>query len=94
MKKKYEIVVHGVDNSQYFLGPTPTDRSRSVIGVGYNAKEAYNDAVDQIYNSYEQAEKLHLPTRPRGVSKKMKVSSRDLRANDDLHFYVQVSYDT
>ena len=90
---KYEIIDHGWDNEQYFQGCgtacTPFDRV--MTGVGYNAKEAYNDAVEQLYMTEDSAAvaRLHLPTRPHGIRAKDKVPAY---AHDECWWYVSIRY--
>ncbi len=93
MKAKFEIINHGWDNSQYFhgCGTAFTEYDNCVTGAGYDAVEAYNDAVEQVYQSEDKAESLHLPKRPRGydISKKNHVPAK---ANEDCYWYVSIRY--
>ena len=47
---KYEIVDHGIDNSQYFqgCGVSYTEFDECATGCGSNALEAFDDAMEQI----------------------------------------------
>lgn len=46
----YEIVRHGIDNSQYFqgCGTSFTDFDEVATGIGDNPKEAFEDAAEQL----------------------------------------------
>lgn len=69
----FEIVNHGVQNSQYFsfTGTAFTEWDHVACGTGMNAKEAYEDAVDHLAQMGYDVEKL--PKRPRGIRKSDKV---------------------
>jgi hypothetical protein len=70
---KFEIVKHGVDSPDYFqgCGVAFTQYDFCVTGAGLDAKEAYEDAVEQIYMAHgDEADKLKLPVRPLGIRKK------------------------
>jgi hypothetical protein len=90
---RYEIIDHGWDNSQYFqgCGTAYTPYDHVVTGVGTNAKEAYNDAVEQLYMTEDSVAvaRLHLPTRPYGIRAKDKVPAC---ANDECYWYVSIRY--
>jgi hypothetical protein len=95
MKPKYEIINHGPDHEQYFqgCGTAFSDFDRVVTGAGYDAVEAYNDAVDQIYQSEateSEIDRLHLPSRPRGygITLKNHVPAR----SEDWYWYVSIRY--
>jgi hypothetical protein len=46
----YEIVDHGIENSQYFqgCGTSLTEFEQVATGIGDNPKEAIEDALDQL----------------------------------------------
>ena len=84
---EYEIIDHGRMYSQYFRGcGTSFTRFTHVwTGVGSSSKEAYNDALDQMFmDDSEAAEKM--PTRPAGFTLHPKVPP-DL---EDVYFYVSI----
>jgi hypothetical protein len=98
MRTKYEIINHGYMRPDYFQGwgTAYTDFDYAVTGCGNNAKEAYNDAVEQIYRihidgTYEMkrvVEALKLPTRPKGIRAKDKVPESD----SESYWYVGIRY--
>ena len=51
----YEIVNHGIENSQYFQGCDThgTSYDHCVTGCGDTAAEALEDAIDQIIMSFD-----------------------------------------
>jgi hypothetical protein len=90
VKKKFEILVHGADNVQYFPGCSAifSNFDHVVTGCGTDASEAYRDAVEQIYMDLgEEANKLHLPKRPRGISKEDKAPPAE-----DWWYYISIRY--
>ena len=90
-KKKFEILVHGTDHEQYFpgCGTAFSDFENVVTGIGMNAKESYEDAVEQIYQILggEEANKLKLPKRPKGISR-----SDRAPVEDGWWYYVSIRY--
>lgn len=90
---KHEIINHGWDNCQYFqgCGTAFTPFNFVVTGCGMNAKEAYENAVEDIYRAHdiEDVERLKLPKRPRGINKKDKVPAR---AGEECYWYVSIRY--
>ena len=90
----FEILVHGPEHSQCFQGCGVSFSSFSsvVTGIGENAKEAYEDCIDQIYTLYgSKAERLRLPSRPRGIRASDRLSQVD-RCNDEYHYYVSIRF--
>lgn len=94
--RAYEIVDHGVDHAQYFqgCGVAFTDYELCVTGAGDNAREAYDDACEQLAQmGYDTAK---LPTRPRGIRKTDAVRHADCvedGEHDDfceLYYYVSI----
>lgn len=49
----YELVDLGVENSQYFqgFGTSYTEFTDSVVGAGFTAREAIEDALEQVCSS-------------------------------------------
>ena len=93
MLKSYEILDHGYCNSQYFqgCGVSHTRFTHCFTGCGMNAKEAYEDAVEQAYCGSDIREALDkLPRRPRGIRARDKVPA-DCRGEDsDVYWYVSI----
>lgn len=67
--KKFEIINHGADHEQYFpgCGTAFSDYDHVVTGAGMDAKEAYEDAIEQVYQVNDNASELRLPKMPRGL---------------------------
>ncbi|MFW6129742.1 MAG: hypothetical protein ACOC56_01075 [Atribacterota bacterium] len=89
----YEIINHGYCHSQYFEGQGTafTEYSYATTGAGDNAKEAYEDAVESVYQICDYADKLNLPKRPKGIRKKDKIPSKFLKEPDnELFWYVSI----
>ena len=83
----YEILDHGMDHSQYFqgCGTAYTDFTNVWTGAGNNAKEAYNDALDQAYMDIGGiADKF--PKRPAGTHSRPCVPVN----SEDVYFYVSI----
>ena len=52
--KDFEVIGHGIENSQYFQGCGTTRRFNEVItGCGFSEKEAFDDAIEQICMTWE-----------------------------------------
>ena len=84
---EYEIINHGMEHSQYFqgYGVYGTRFTHVWTGVGDSSKEAYNDALDQMFmDDREAAEKM--PTRPSGIRARPKVP----HDSEDVYFYVSI----
>ena len=90
--KSFEIVNHGVYYSQYFqgCGTSFTRYTHCYTGCGNDAKEAYEDALEQAYMAGEVERNIleGLPTRPSGINKRMKVPARVVC--DDVYYYVSI----
>ena len=88
----YEIINHGYCNSQYFkgCGTAYTNFDFVVTGCGNNAKDAYNDAVEQIYMIHDNADKFKLPKNPKGQG----ITSRPCvpAKYEDSYWYVSILY--
>ena len=93
---KIEVLNHGYDHAQYFpgCGTTFTEFDVAVTGAGSNAKEAYDDAVEQAYQIpyiAVNALKRLLPSRPRGIRATDKVPAKFLREEDnEMYWYVSI----
>ena len=82
-----EIIDHGRMYSQYFQGcGTSFTRFTHVwTGIGDSSKEAYNDALDQMFmDDREASEKM--PTRPSGTRARPKVPAHW----DDINWLVTI----
>lgn len=88
--KKYEIISHGMERSDYFqgCGVSFTSFDHCITGIGSNEKEAYEDAVEQVYKVDDNADALRLPTRPRGIRSRPTVPA----SSEDLYFYVSIRW--
>ena len=87
----YEIINHGYDHAQYFqgCGTAFTDFEDVSTGAGDNAKDAYEDAVEQLAMTGYNVDKM--PTRPRGINKKDKVPHELSKHEDsEIYFYVSI----
>lgn len=85
--KSYEIIDHGMDGSQYFqgCGTSYTKYTHVWTGAGDSSKEAYNDALDQMYADIgDLADKM--PKRPVGFSLRQRVPAK----YEDVYFYVSI----
>ena len=83
----------GQDGAQYWPGRSAmhTDFDEVYVGVGDNSKEAYEDAVGQINEGAEIYERFDFPKNPATISKRDKVSAKDLREQDgEWQCYVAV----
>lgn len=88
--RSYEILNHGYEHSQYFQGCgvsyTPFDDIAT--GVGYDAKEAYEDAVEQLAWEWDVEA---LPKRPRGIRTRDHVPARLFSEDmNEIYWYVSV----
>ena len=83
----YEIVNHGMEHSQYFegCGTSFTKFTHVWTGVGDSSKEAYNDALSQMFmDDSAAAEKM--PVRPACFTLHPTVP----RDSEDIYFYVSI----
>lgn len=84
---EYEIIDHGMMYRDYFqgCGVSCTRFTHVWTGVGDSSKEAYNDALDEMFmDDREAAEKM--PTRPSGIRARPKVP----HDSEDVYFYVSI----
>lgn len=91
----YSIVDHGVEHAQYFQGEGIAHSYFDGIatGAGENAKEAYEDAVEQL--AIDDWNVDQLPKRPPGIRADNKVLRSRLgeewsAEDSELHYYVSV----
>lgn len=85
--KAYELIDHGMENSQYFqgCGTSCTKFTDVWTGIGDSSKEAYEDAVGQAYMDIgDAADKL--PKRPAGFTLRPRVPADSW----DVCFYVSI----
>lgn len=85
---KHEIIRHGWTNSQYFrgCGTYGSAFENVVTGCGMDAKEAYEDAVEQMAHIGVNVDSM--PIRPRGIRRRDKVPARA----EDCYWYVSIRY--
>lgn len=86
---QYEIINYGYEASQYFpgYGTAGSKYSNVAIGIGYDAVEAYQDALEQVAE-VDPAAADALPGRPYGISKRNKVPNIYRREDYDTFWYV------
>jgi hypothetical protein len=90
--KEFEIIDHGYEHNQYFqgCGVSLTRFDRCYTGAGYSAKEAYKDAVEQVYSSGEY-DGNDLPKRPRGIRERDKVPAKYVKQEEnEVYWYISV----
>lgn len=85
--KDYQVINHGMDHEQYFqgCGIVHTKFNHVVTGAGETAKEAYEDAVEQLAS--QGYDVRGVPTKPRGIRKTDKIPSD---APDEIFWYVSI----
>lgn len=88
--RKFEVVGPYADHGQYFSFHGAHAFGADVVywGCGANAKEAYEDAVDQASQIYDVK---RLPLRPKGFTKRQTVghlAGREAARNEEWHVYV------
>jgi hypothetical protein len=83
----YEIDNMGQDHAQYFQGAgiAFTDWHDVSVGVGSDAKEAYEDAVEALASAGWDVDRL--PTRPRGIRRDDRIPPD---AGEEWYCYVAV----
>jgi len=86
---EYEILNHGWDHSQYFsgCGVAFTNYTDVVTGIGDNAKEAYEDALEQMAMSGVSIDSM--PKRPSGIRVRDKVPHD---ANVECYWFVSIRW--
>lgn len=82
----YEIVNHGAEHEQYFqgCGVSHTDFEAVYTGIGANAKEAYEDALDQLATEWDT---FKMPMKPRGIRASDRIPAD---ANEEVYWYVSI----
>ena len=84
---EYEIIDHGMEHSQYFqgYGVSGTRFTHIWTGIGDSSKDAYNDALEQMFmDDSEAAEKM--PKRPSGIRTRPKVPAHW----EDINYHVSI----
>jgi hypothetical protein len=84
---QYEVENIGPEHSQYFQGRgvSMTRFDAVYIGIGDDAKEAYEDAVESA--AMDDCDVSRLPSRPRGIRKSDKLTAEE-QENEDYHYHV------
>lgn len=88
--RAFDIENIGPDYGQYFQGRgiALTSWDDVVIGIGPNAKEAYEDAVEMLAQGDWDVSKL--PTRPRGIRKADKLTAEEMSEGSEINWYVAI----
>lgn len=88
----YEIINHGYEHSQYFqgCGTAFTKYDECVTGAAHTAKEAYEDAREQIACAGVELEGL--PKRPKGIRARDHVPASHSGENSEFYWYVSIRY--
>lgn len=91
---KFEIVDIGVDHPSYFqgFGVAFSDYDLAVIGIGDNAAEAYEDALEQMASAGVETDTM--PRKPRGIRKSDKVPASGHAEDgfESLLYHVGIRY--
>ena len=87
---EFEILNHGLYHCAEFqgCGVAFTDYTDVATGIGDNAREAYDDALEQLACGGWDVSSL--PTRPRGINAKDRVPASVHREMVEAHIYVSV----
>jgi len=87
--KQFEIINHGIENSDYFqgCGTAFTPFKHCVTGIGMTTQEAYEDAIEQVYMSDDNADKYGFPEK-HGTGVKYTVGNSD----NDRYCHVSIRY--
>ena len=90
MTRKFEIVDLGISHPDTFqgFGTSYTPFDNCVAGIGDNAKAAYEDALENLYQSDSDADRLRLPRKPRGIRKRDRVPA----GMEDAYYYVGIRW--
>ena len=86
---KHQIINHGPEHEQYFQGcdTAYSGFDHVATGIGDNAREAYDAALDQVCEM--GIDENDLPKRPKGIRKSDRVLKR---WGDDCYWYVSIRY--
>ena len=101
--KPFQIVDHGVDHAQYFLGTYPRrDFDQAVHGAGSTPHEAVNDAIAQLYDVPDLEGQEEFISRieesaegefPEGYDEvPSQISEIPEDEEQELHYYVTIAY--
>lgn len=82
----FEIINHGPEHEQYFqgCGVSFTKFDECYTGYGWNAKDAYEDALEGMAQADIDIDSM--PKRPKGIRRGDKVSAK----SEDVYWYVSV----
>ena len=87
----YQIKNHGPENSQYWQGygtySSAINAQDVATGIGDNAKEAYEDAIEQLAMNGWNVDDL--PKRPTGIRKRDRLNKEE-RENVEYFWYVSI----
>jgi hypothetical protein len=86
--KSFEIDSLGVEWPDYFQGYGAGEYDRSVTGIGNNAAEAYDDALEQIASEGTNVDDM--PKRPAGIRKSDSVPPG--HGEESPYYYVGIRY--
>lgn len=95
VRGSYQIDNLGPDHEQYFQGAgvSFTKYDDVAVGIGDNAVEAYQDAVEILFQDARSDVRntflLKLPRRPRGITARQRLTAAQSR-NGEFHWYVAV----
>lgn len=87
--KDFEIESLGVEWPDYFQGYGSENFDCAVTGIGENAAEAYDDALEMIAQEGTDVESM--PKKPRGIRKSDKVPAGS-RGEESPYYYVGIRY--
>jgi hypothetical protein len=88
---EFEVINHGWEHQQYFqgCGVSFTSYTHVATGAGMTAREAYEDAVEQLHSYPGMPDGFHFPKCPRNV--RSGVVPADCRGEDsEIYYYVSV----
>jgi len=91
-KAAYQIINHGPEHSDYFqgCGTAFTPFKYCVTGIGDNAREAYDDALDQA-STIDDLAFAQLPVRPKGIRKSNKLTKKEMES-DGFYWHVSIRF--
>lgn len=90
----FEIINHWWHHNQYFQGCGRAFTSFACVatGAGFTAKEAYDDAVEQIASA--GCDVSRLPKRPKGIRARDHVPAAPCGEDPERYWYVSIRYNT